>query len=448
MRLLIAERPERRHLRESCQPRVFGHDPGGLAARHHEDVQRQRGRQVSRDVFALAAGQVDRSIRSMDEHGPAGRADQPGDGDPTAVGAEAISTLAAPHPVGGAPAVELRAALAQPQHRAVSLVERERAGPLIHPEPLHESAVLRLDPDRQGAARDGHPRAPASDQPGLGQRSEAEDRRAPIEPHERPVGRDRLRAAPSIGATLIRTMDGPMGVTLTSTALPAIFNGSSSAALIRAERNEAIPRPLRTILREIGMLMPFGVMSWESLQFTSAIGAAPGLAEVARSSGAFADYSEWRAGTVWQAACGLANALRDGRRGRGEHADDPCGPRLRLRAARPGASPSRWAAFQDLPANCRAGRECRFLIEDASSPSRGSHRTAWRHRQRAGRLRPWGSFHAARRQWMSRRSSPGQAFAASGQDEKQTGHHVVETGALSGYTPSLTMPGWKVTRRD
>ena len=39
---------------------------------------------------------------------------------------------------------------------------------------------------------------------------------------------------PSIAATLIRMIDEPMGVTLTSTALPAIFNRSSSAAPIRA----------------------------------------------------------------------------------------------------------------------------------------------------------------------------------------------------------------------
>ena len=121
----------------------------------------------SRGMYrALAAGQVDRSIRPMDEHRPAGRADQPGDGHPTAVGPEAISALAAPHPVGRAPAVELRAALAQPQHRPVSQVERERAGLRIHPEPLHEPAVLRLDPDRQGSARDGHPRVAAGDHAG------------------------------------------------------------------------------------------------------------------------------------------------------------------------------------------------------------------------------------------------------------------------------------------
>ena len=119
----------------------------------------------------------------MDEHGPAGRADQPGDGHAAAVGPQPVSALAAPHPVGRAAAVELRAALAQAQHRAVPQVEGERARLAHRPGAAgragHPCASTRIV---SGSAVHGH-RAFAAERPtGLGHRGEASRSARPVGP--------------------------------------------------------------------------------------------------------------------------------------------------------------------------------------------------------------------------------------------------------------------------
>ena len=88
----------------------------------------KRGRRAGRGESPLGPGQVERPVGLMDEHRPAGGADQPGHGHPPAVRPQPVSALAAPHPIDRAAAIELRAALAQAEDRAVAQVEGERAG--------------------------------------------------------------------------------------------------------------------------------------------------------------------------------------------------------------------------------------------------------------------------------------------------------------------------------
>ena len=93
----------------------------------------------------------------MDEHRPAGRADQPGDGHAAAVRPQPVAALAAAHPVGRAAAIELRAALAEAEHGPVAQVERETRRSPVDADLLDEPAIRRLDADRERLGRDGQP---------------------------------------------------------------------------------------------------------------------------------------------------------------------------------------------------------------------------------------------------------------------------------------------------
>src|SRR5439155_24360030 len=62
VRLLIAESPERRHLRVACEPRVLGHEARRLSRADDEQVDRQR-RGAERIEAPLGAREVERAVR-------------------------------------------------------------------------------------------------------------------------------------------------------------------------------------------------------------------------------------------------------------------------------------------------------------------------------------------------------------------------------------------------
>ncbi len=152
MRLLVAERPERRQFGKAGELRVFRHDRDGIARADDEEIEGKRSadridlRSRRGDgETSIGAGEVERAVRLMNEHRPAARADQPLDWHAPAVRAQLIAALTVAHPIGRAAAIELRSAFAEAEDRAVAERERQRAGLLIDTELLNEAAVRMSD---------------------------------------------------------------------------------------------------------------------------------------------------------------------------------------------------------------------------------------------------------------------------------------------------------------
>ena len=116
---------------------------------------------------ALVAGQVERTARLVDEHGPARGTDQPRDRHAPAVGPQAIASLAVPHAINRAAAVELRPSLAQAEHRAVAQGKVKASRPRVDVELLNAATVGGVDANRQRLARHGHASCRAVDRPRL-----------------------------------------------------------------------------------------------------------------------------------------------------------------------------------------------------------------------------------------------------------------------------------------
>ena len=131
------------------EPRVLGHDDGGLARSHDEEIERQRRGRSGRLEPALRAGEVERAEGLVDEHRPAARADQPGDGDASAVRAKLVAALPAAHAVVGSAPVELRAAFAETEQRRLACRERNGARLRIDPQPL-DGFAADGEPERVG----------------------------------------------------------------------------------------------------------------------------------------------------------------------------------------------------------------------------------------------------------------------------------------------------------
>src|SRR5690242_820779 len=131
-RLLVAERPEWRHLRESREPCILAHHLGRFTRGDDEDVEGKRRAGIgcgaravvvcfrairvawrARGETSLVAGEIERAVWLVDEHRPPRGPDEPGDGYTAAVRAQLVSALTAPHAIGGATAVELWPALAE-----------------------------------------------------------------------------------------------------------------------------------------------------------------------------------------------------------------------------------------------------------------------------------------------------------------------------------------------
>src|SRR5947207_15463014 len=74
-RLHVAERPERRQVRKSGNHRVFTHDLRRLARDDEERVELRPTVVRIRGEAAFLVAKVERSVRTMEENGPARRAD-------------------------------------------------------------------------------------------------------------------------------------------------------------------------------------------------------------------------------------------------------------------------------------------------------------------------------------------------------------------------------------
>ena len=93
MRLLIAERPARRHLRQAGDARVLAHDDRRIASTRRRTRRAAAPTQPAARSDLAVPGEVERAVRLMDEHRPAVRADEPLDRRARAVRREAIAAL-------------------------------------------------------------------------------------------------------------------------------------------------------------------------------------------------------------------------------------------------------------------------------------------------------------------------------------------------------------------
>src|SRR5712691_3264174 len=106
---------------------VLGHDRRGLAGADEEDVQHNAGMRIRpRKKPAFAPGEIEGTVRLVDEQPPAARVDEPRHWDPAAVCAKPIATLSAARIQRRSAAVELRPALAESEQRTIA--EREAEG--------------------------------------------------------------------------------------------------------------------------------------------------------------------------------------------------------------------------------------------------------------------------------------------------------------------------------
>src|SRR5690242_4801094 len=147
MRLLISERPQRRHLRMSGDASVFGHHLRRLFCRYNKDVDRQAGFRIIRGELPFRAGEIERAERLMNEHRPSRGADQPLNGNAPAVSTKMVATLPAAHRIDVAPSIELRPAFSHSQYGATAKRKGYGAGLFIDSQLLHgpASAVRNLD---------------------------------------------------------------------------------------------------------------------------------------------------------------------------------------------------------------------------------------------------------------------------------------------------------------
>ena len=155
MRLLIAERPQGRHLRMAGEPRVLRHDHRRVAAADDEDVDRLRNpvdggapsRIAAPDKAAFRSVQLERALRLMNEHGRSAGVHQPWHRHATAVGPQLITALAAARRQRGSAAIELRSTFAKAEDGSSTDREREHAEHVVDPKPLNHPSVSRIDID-------------------------------------------------------------------------------------------------------------------------------------------------------------------------------------------------------------------------------------------------------------------------------------------------------------
>ena len=191
VRLLVAERPQRRHLRVAGEFGVLRHHAGGLFRADHEHVERQSRFGRGRDkLAAFFVGEVERAHRLVNEERPAACADGQLHRHLGAVRGELEAALAAAHAVQDAALVELRSALPQPEQRRVAGGERHCAGLRVDLELLHQASALAGDADGQRAARHAYRQLAALLRaPCRTQRAHLRGGLAPILFHQRAVGR-------------------------------------------------------------------------------------------------------------------------------------------------------------------------------------------------------------------------------------------------------------------
>ena len=175
----------------------------------------------------------------MDEEAPPVGADQPLDRHATAVRAELVASLPVAHAIDRAPAIELRAAFAEPEKRALCRARTtRRARPRRTlsfctgcPETVVTSIaggslVNRTDRLPAVIGANGLLRAPAR-------------QRCALPPHA--TSAPSSLTAPPIGTTVIRIVDGPIPAIRISTAWPAIDDRSGLPADNPTGQHHACP---------------------------------------------------------------------------------------------------------------------------------------------------------------------------------------------------------------
>ena len=181
-----------------------------------------RGSGAGREEPALGPGEVERAGRLVDEHRPAAGADEPGDGHASAVRPELVAARPLRIAVDRPAPIELRAALAEAEHRPLSQAEAQRRrsprrrgvpGPGGRPPPRCGPSADRWP--RSRAHRRSRPTAARPASSGGGRA--VPTRRSPSDPSSG-IGRGRPS---SNGVTRTRTIRTPTGPIDTSTARPA-----------------------------------------------------------------------------------------------------------------------------------------------------------------------------------------------------------------------------------
>jgi hypothetical protein len=138
--------------------RVFRQDHGGVPGGDDKDVERRShdGRVLIWRSRFEASGfpcEIERAEGVMDEERPPRRSDQPRDRDAAAVGAEAVTALAAAHAVLIATTVELRTAFAEAEERCGAREEGHRARCSIDFQAL-DGGVAVADRERERLGRE------------------------------------------------------------------------------------------------------------------------------------------------------------------------------------------------------------------------------------------------------------------------------------------------------
>ena len=194
-RLHVAERPERGQMGKSGNQRVFAHDLRRLARDDEERVESRRsiGRIRSQATFLVA--KVEGSVRTMEENGPAFRADDPGDGDARALMRQVefvdrrararfahidrmhAFALAVDEGKRAAAAIELMSTLTQPEDRAVASGKVDFTVP-IDPHALAWTTCGIGEHDCERIRRYANPAIAPVDNPGRRQRTHSRQRLA------------------------------------------------------------------------------------------------------------------------------------------------------------------------------------------------------------------------------------------------------------------------------
>src|SRR5690242_2518612 len=116
MRLLVAQRPQRRHLRIPGDLGVLTQNRGRSSRTNNEEFKWHRRLRTERLENSFLSGEIEHAKRLVDKHGPAARANGELHWHSGAVGGELIGALAVAHVIDAAAPIELRTALAQAKH--------------------------------------------------------------------------------------------------------------------------------------------------------------------------------------------------------------------------------------------------------------------------------------------------------------------------------------------
>ena len=131
MRLLVAERPQRRDLGVPGQVCVLRHDRPGFVCADEEDVERKWRACIGLEASVDRPHEIECSARVTDEHCPAARPDEPGHWNTSSVRAQLEPALPAAHEIDRTATIELRSAFAKTEYGSITQTEEDSSGLLI-----------------------------------------------------------------------------------------------------------------------------------------------------------------------------------------------------------------------------------------------------------------------------------------------------------------------------